>query len=75
MALQEQFAKAVIRLRNDQGLSQEKFALESGISSRYMTDIERGKRKLSLEYIEKIARGLKMKVSDLFAEVEKENNN
>lgn len=70
MTLQEKFGKAVARLRKDQGYSQEKFALEAGISTRYMTDIERGQRKLSLEIIEKIAVQLKMSLSELFKEVE-----
>ena len=71
MAIEEKFGKTVARLRKEQGFSQEKFALEAGVSTRYMTDVENGKRHVSIDIVEKIAKQLGMTISQLFAEVEK----
>lgn len=71
MTIEEKFGKTVARLRKEQGFSQEKFALEAGVSTRYMTDVENGKRHVSIDIIEKIAKQLGMTISQLFAEVEK----
>ena len=51
MASQKQVGKAIIRLRKLRGLSQEKFALESGIDRRYISDVENGKRNFSFELL------------------------
>lgn len=71
MTIEEKFGKTVARLRKEQGFSQEKFALEAGVSTRYMTDVENGKRHVSIDIVEKIAKQLGMTISQLFAEVEK----
>lgn len=71
MTIEEKFGKTVARLRKEQGFSQEKFALEAGVSTRYMTDVENGKRHVSVDIVEKIAKQLGMTISQLFAEVEK----
>ncbi|MBR6125404.1 helix-turn-helix transcriptional regulator [Candidatus Saccharibacteria bacterium] len=57
-------------LRAEKGVSQEKLALSTGIDRRYMSDIENGKRNISLEIIEKLAAFFEMKVSELFQRVE-----
>lgn len=67
MTLQEQIGKAIVKLRKQRGLSQEKFANESGIDRRYMSDIENGKRNLSLDVIERLARSLYITPSELFS--------
>ncbi|AZQ64662.1 XRE family transcriptional regulator [Flammeovirga pectinis] len=59
------FGKRVKELRNQIKISQEKFANEIGIDRTYMTDIENGKRNVSLFIIEKIAKGFEMCLSDL----------
>lgn len=71
MTIEEKFGKTVARLRKEQGFSQEKFALEAGVSTRYMTDVENGKRHVSIDIVEKIAKQLGMTISQIFAEVEK----
>jgi transcriptional regulator with XRE-family HTH domain len=43
--------KAIIKLRNATGVSQEKMALEAKIDRRYMSDIENGKRNISLDIL------------------------
>lgn len=70
MTIQEKVGKAIIKLRKERGISQETFAYESGIDRRYMSDIENGKRNISLDILERIAAQLKMPISALFVEVE-----
>lgn len=67
------FGKTLRRLRKNQGVSQEVFAAKCDLHRTYISDIERGERNVSLENIEKIAAVLNVQVSELFREVEKEN--
>jgi transcriptional regulator with XRE-family HTH domain len=62
--------KAIIKLRNAIGVSQEKMALEAKIDRRYMSDIENGKRNISLDILCKIADYFKLPLSDFMARVE-----
>ena len=70
MTIQEKLGKAIVNLRKERGLSQEIFAYDAGIDRRYMSDIENGKRNLSLDIIERISQKLGLKISELFAIVE-----
>jgi len=47
------------------GLSQEKFALVCKLDRTYISDVERGERNLSLLNLRKIAKALKVSVSEL----------
>lgn len=67
MNLQINLGIAIKDLRNDLGLSQEKFALSIGMDRTYLASVEAGKRNLSLANIEKISVGLNKSVSELFA--------
>lgn len=71
MALQKQLGIAIKQLRNIQGLSQEKLAYETGVGRRYMSDIENGTRNISIDVLERIAKGLSMRASGLLNEAEK----
>lgn len=64
------FGQTVRRIRLSRGISQEAFADLCNLHRTYISDIELGKRNVSLENICKIANALNMKVSELFAEVE-----
>ena len=70
MTIQEKVGKTIIKLRKEQGMSQETFAYESGIDRRYMSDIENGKRNISLDILERVADKLGIRLSELFLEVE-----
>ncbi|MNW37780.1 HTH-type transcriptional regulator SinR [compost metagenome] len=65
-----EFVKLVgqkIRLvRKAQGITQERLSELSGLSEKYLSDIERGARNISLESLEKIMQALKIKPHDLF---------
>ena len=71
-SLRTGLGKAVARLRRDAGYSQEAFALTCTVHRTYMTGIERGKHNVSLDILDRIAKGLKIDTGQLLAEAEKE---
>lgn len=58
--------KKIRKLRRKPGISQEKLAERAGIHRTYMGKIERGESNPPLHTISKIAKALKIKISDLF---------
>ena len=70
MTLQEKLGKAVVKLRKARGMSQEQFAYAAGIDRKYMSDIENGKRNISIDVLERLAKQLCMSVSELFSRAE-----
>ena len=70
MVSQEQVGMAIVRLRKLRGLSQEKFALESGIDRRYLSDVENGKRNISFELLNRLASFFNVSLSFLIEEAE-----
>lgn len=68
------FGNRIRELRVKTGLSQEKFALQIGMDRTYYASVESGRRNISLINIEKIADGLGVPLSQLFA-FNKENVN
>ena len=54
-------------IRNRTGLSQEKFALSIGMDRTYFASVEAGRRNISICNIKKIADGLGVSLSELFA--------
>ena len=62
---QQKLGKRVRELRTMGGLSQEKLGELTGLDRTYISGIERGVRNPSLRNIEKIAKALKARVSDL----------
>lgn len=68
--MQKEFGMAIKKLREELGLSQEKFALSIGMDRTYYASVEAGKRNISLQNICKIAEGFDIPVSSLFVVVE-----
>lgn len=66
-SLQIAFGKRLRDVRRRMDMTQENLAESSNMSTQYISDIERGKRNLSLASIETLAKALNMSVSDLFA--------
>lgn len=64
------YGKAVRTIRQDKKISQEELTDLCGLHRTYISDIELGKRNVSLENIDKIAHALQVKKSELFVEVE-----
>jgi transcriptional regulator with XRE-family HTH domain len=58
-------AKNMRRLRSQHGLSQEAFALKSGIHRTYIGGIERGERNVTLETVARIAVAFGVDPADL----------
>ena len=64
--LREKFGKRIKELRKKQGLTQEKLAELAMIDYSYLNLTEGGKRNPSLKRIGKLARVLKISLSELF---------
>ena len=62
----EKVGNRIRELRNETGLSQEKFAFKIGMDRTYFASVELGKRNIALKNIEKIANGLGVTLSELF---------
>ena len=69
--VKKRFGKAVRERRLILGVSQEKFAEVSGLHRTYIGDVERGLRNVSLENIVKIAKALRISMSDLFSDFDR----
>lgn len=66
LTIEQKFGRRIKELRVRQGISQEELAFRCHLSKNYISDVERGRRNVSLKAIEKFAYGLKVKTSDLF---------
>ena len=65
------FGRAVVARRRDLGITQERLAARAGLSRKYMSDVELGKRNLSYYGINRIAAGLEMMPGALVHEADK----
>jgi transcriptional regulator with XRE-family HTH domain len=63
------FGRAIRRVREEQEITQEEAADRCGLHRTYYSGIERGVRNVSIVNVEKIAKGLKTGLSQLFARV------
>lgn len=63
----EDLGKRIRKLRQQTGLSQEKFTLKIGMDRTYFASVEACKRNIAIVNIKKIADGLDVSLSELFA--------
>jgi transcriptional regulator with XRE-family HTH domain len=63
------FGRAIRRIREEQGINQEEAAERCKLHRTYYSGIERGTRNVSLVNIEKVAKGLKTSLPELFRRV------
>ena len=63
----EDLGKRIRKLRQQTGLSQEKFTLKIGMDRTYFASVEAGKRNIAIVNIKKIADGLYVSLSELVA--------
>jgi len=63
------FGRAIRRIREEQRINQEEAADRCGLHRTYYSGIERGVRNVSLVNIEKVAKGLKTSLPELFKRV------
>ena len=64
--IQIEIGQRIKQLRLETGLSQEKFALSSGMDRTYFASVENGKRNISIVNLEKIINGLNTSFSNFF---------
>ena len=64
------FGQTIRRIRLSKSISQERFADMCDLHRTYISDIELGKRNISLENIGKMANAFGLSISELFQEVE-----
>lgn len=69
--IQKNFGNVLRSLRQERGISQEKFALSINMDRTYYASVELGRRNISIRNIEKIANGLGINISDIFVEIKK----
>lgn len=62
----ESFGRRLRLIRTHQGYTQEALAKKIGIHPNYISDVENGRRNITLKVIAKIAQGLNISVKDFF---------
>lgn len=70
LSLVTRFAARLRQLREDRGLSQEALATAAGLHRTHVSLIERGKRVVRLETVERLATALQVPVVELFRDTE-----
>ncbi len=63
------FGRAIRRVREEQGINQEEAAERCGLHRTYYSGVERGIRNVSLVNIERISKGLKISLPNLFSRI------
>jgi transcriptional regulator with XRE-family HTH domain len=63
------FGRAIRRIREEQEINQEEAAERCGLHRTYYSGVERGVRNVSIVNVERIAKGLKTSLPDLFMRV------
>ena len=66
MNIKEKFGEKVKSLREAKGFSIEHLANISNVDRNYISDIEKGKRNVSLLIIEKLSKALDVDIKELF---------
>ena len=72
MRLLQVFSNNLRKYRNAAGLSQEAFANKAGLHRTYISALERGKRSIALDNIEKISDALEIEAYLLFVDTPEE---
>ena len=70
-ALSPVLAAVIRRRRADAGVSQEELADRAGVHRTYISLVERGKRNLTIDALDRIAIGLGVAASSLLGEAER----
>ena len=65
----QKFGQRIKFLRNERGISQEKFAISIDMDRTYYASVESGKRNISINNIEKIAKGFNVSLEELFKDL------
>ena len=60
------FGTTICRIRKEKGISQLAMESDFGISRKYLSDVENGKRNVSLDFVEKMAKALDVTLQEIF---------
>lgn len=74
MSINKAFGRVVVKLRNVRNQSQEDLAWSIESSPKYMSDVELGKRNVSLSYVKKVADAFGISLYQMFELIEEENH-
>jgi Helix-turn-helix. len=69
--LSNKFGELIKQIRKEKGISQEELGFRSNVHRTYIGMIERGEKNITLENIEKIAKGLGVSMKLIFEQLEK----
>lgn len=70
--INEAFGRVVVKLRKARGQSQEAFAWSIESDRKYMSDVELGKRNVSLDFVARVAQGFGISVYNMIVLTEQE---
>lgn len=68
-AIRNKIGQRIKQLRREDNLTQERFALMTGINRSYLADIEKGNRNFGLDTLEKIVEGFGISYSEFFKDL------
>lgn len=68
--IRKKFGKVIVEIRKSRGLSQHDICEYTGLSQKYLSDIENGKRNLRLDTIVMLTNYFNISMGDFFLEVE-----
>ena len=66
MSIKVKVGQRIRELRNEIGISQEALANKAEIDRTYVTDVENGRRNISIENLEKLVNALQIEFKDFF---------
>ncbi len=66
MDIKQKVGQRIRQLRKELKLSQEALALKAEVDRTYVTDVENGRRNVSLEILERLIKALNVSVTDFF---------
>lgn len=70
MNLLEQLGKAIVSRRKELGISQDELSEKSGVSRRYLSDVENGTRQISVIILKSLTDQLDWTLTQLFSTIE-----
>lgn len=70
ITVQEKLGLRIKELRQEKGISQEKFAELADLDRTYISGIESGKRNVSIDVVSRIARVFGISISELFINID-----
>ncbi len=66
MDIKDKVGERIRELRHELGLSQEALGNKAGVDRTYVTDVENGRRNVSVEVLEKLIKALEVSFQDFF---------